>query len=191
MITVAFQGTNDAGDWHNNFDFSLVPFFFGRVSRGFLTSFSAVKLDLSLAAMPDGDEPVLVTGHSRGGPHAVLFALYLAELGIRPTCLYTFASPKWCDSAYAKYVDRVLAGMHHRFVYESDLVARLPFTFLGHAHCGELQWFDGRRWRPDMPLLTRLGVYLLNRRWPLIGNNVADHGIAEYIHALTPPESRA
>lgn len=183
IVTIAFQGTSAVNQWGSNFDFTLVQHGPGRVSRGFLTSFLNVRDKLMMAAMPDDGDTLLITGHSRGAPHACLMAATFAKMGIVPAATVTFASPRWCDTAYGRHIDSLLPE-HHRYVFESDVVPRLPFTIFGHAHCGTLHWFDGSAWRARMPLITRLGVYLFNRRWPLIGNNVADHHISEYITAL-------
>lgn len=182
-ITVAFQGSNDKRDWWENFDFRLTPHGPGRVSNGFLKSYQAVEKHLLMESVPDDDQLVLVTGHSRGAPHACLHALNLLELGAA-VVLVTFASPRWCDRSFASHFDRRLGAAATRCVFESDFVTRLPPTVLGHVHTGNLQWYTGRRWRTTMPLHTRIGVYLFNRRWPFIGNNVADHSIEEYITAL-------
>ncbi len=181
-VITAFQGSNDRDDWHSNFDFTLISHGPGLVSRGFLSSYLAVQNTLLAQSMPDEDEIALITGHSRGAPQACLHALNLVEMGF-PVALVTFASPRWCNQVFATYFNRTMRSNHQRIVFESDLVTRLPFCF-GHVHTSNLQWFDGSRWRNNMPLHTRLGVYLFNRKWPFIFNNVADHGIEEYITAL-------
>ncbi len=182
-VEIAFQGSNDGRDWWSNFDFRLVPHGPGRVSNGFLKSYLTVEKHLLMESIPDDDQIALVTGHSRGSPHACLHALKLVQMGL-PVILVTFASPRWCDKAFATHFDRAMGYAATRIVFESDLVTRLPPNILGHYHTDNLRWFDGSRWRTSMPLHTRIGVYLFNRKWPLIGNNVSDHSIDEYITAL-------
>ena len=93
---------------------------------------------------------------------------------------YTFGSPRVGDSDFARWCNKNI--VHHRYVYQSDIVTRLPR--IGYKHTGTLHWHDGSEWRLRTPWWTRLGAFLFARRWPFIGDAVADHSISKYVEAL-------
>jgi hypothetical protein len=183
-VVFAFQGTNDGIDWISNADRRYATIDQGRVHNGFASSL-AVWLDAIVveAEMIGNAEQLWITGHSRGGAHALLFAAACVARGVAVTGCYTFGSPRVGDTRFAAWCDRNIPG-HHRYVYQSDIVPRLPR--IGYTHCGHLHWHDGQDWRTRMPLHSRIGAWLFARRWPFIGDAAADHSIGQYIRALTP-----
>jgi hypothetical protein len=105
-------------------------------------------LDLVALLRAEGALDVTVTGHSKGGALASTVALWLKDAlasadpaehwdgrrGARVAC-YAFAAPTPGNGAFAKRVDRVLAGHHHHLrntndvvtlAWQADELARIP-----------------------------------------------------------------
>jgi len=74
------------------------------------------------------------TGHSLGGAMATLMAFRCehCERLRDPEELYTYGSPR---VGWPKYV-KSFSCVHHRWVNNNDIVARVPFTLMGYRHTG-------------------------------------------------------
>lgn len=148
-IVVAFRGTlgpqevssASLRDWLNNLMGAApveVPAIEGKVQEGFWTALQVLWEPLlrDLKAMKKSDEKIYVTGHSKGGAIATLFAARLLEeekLEVKE--VVTFGAPKVFNEAAAKaYESRI-----RQFSYEcnTDLVpfvapAKSFITLCGH-----------------------------------------------------------
>lgn len=179
-IIVAYKGTDNPAEWMSNLDRHKVFNDMGGVHRGFYGTLNNVHRDV-LNYTKGTHLPIWFTGHSRGGAHALISAARFVFEGITIAGVYTFGSPRVGDSAFARWCNKHIAD-HHRFVYQSDIVTRLPR--IGYKHCGQVHWHDGHEWRRRMPLHSRIGAWLFARQWPFIGDAAKDHSIQEYIGAL-------
>jgi hypothetical protein len=137
-VVVAFRGTLTFDprshpsllDWLN--DFNAEPTsadgFPGQVHGGFLAGllslWDAAAAEVGARRVgPAADQPVLVTGHSKGGALAALAAWRLAAAGV-PTKVVTFAAPKAGNAAFR---DAYNAAVDHtRYEYADDIVPHLP-----------------------------------------------------------------
>ncbi len=184
-VIVAFRGSASATDWFSNLDrhqarFPMTP---GWIHRGFGESMdpdTMVDLRDAIAELRQRGDGVYATGHSRGAAQATIFASRYWVDG-----LWTFGSPRVGDGDFARDVDRrypLLSDKHLRYVFESDPVVHLPL--IGYRHCGRQRWWDGKKWRDDMPWLTQLGVYVTSRKRQYVGDALDDHSIQCYIDAL-------
>jgi hypothetical protein len=143
-VIVAFRGTLPiknyfdvavTRDWlHAVWDSPKERFkeFPGQVHEGFGKSLNALYPVLlqdleNLQAKQPAWKPVLVTGHSKGGALAALFAYRLAQLETPhpPEAVYTFAAPRAGDNGFAQEYARL--GLNHwRFEYGNDLIPHFP-----------------------------------------------------------------
>lgn len=185
-VIIAFQGTNEGADWWSNLDRHMIPLAYGWVHQGFHDSLAWLAPTIYAAANIQPQESVWITGHSRGGAHALLFAAWMVWHARPISGAYTFGSPRVGDWTFKAWADAHIPG-HHRYVHQSDLVARLPH--FGYEHCGTLHWHDGHEWRRRMPIISRIGVWIFGRHWPLIGDELSDHSIDRYIEALHPDDA--
>ena len=116
----------------------------GNVHRGFLEALNQVwpgptgmtSYLLSNLAGPAGMRKVWFTGHSLG---AALATLAAAQYTAGPRSLYTFASPRVGDAAFAAGFPLPRAP---RFVHCNDLVPRLPPPDMGFKHAGDPFFID-------------------------------------------------
>ncbi|KAE8718863.1 Detected protein of unknown function [Hibiscus syriacus] len=94
----------------------------------------------------------VVTGHSLGGALAILFPtvlLYQDEnmLVQRLDGVYTYGQPRVGDGKFAEFMKKVLKEQnvrYLRFVYDFDMVPRLPFDDEDHwyTHFGKCLYYD-------------------------------------------------
>ncbi|KAG6421660.1 hypothetical protein SASPL_118217 [Salvia splendens] len=147
-ITVAFRGTEpfNAKDWMTDFDISWckLPNLKGRVHCGFVKALGLLATDhnqdcpyATIAQLLRSNHAtrLVVTGHSLGGALAVLFASGLVmhgedELMERLEGVYTFGQPRVGDARFGEFMEerfRAWGVEYYRFVYNYDIVPRLPF----------------------------------------------------------------
>jgi hypothetical protein len=138
-LVVVLRGTDTTLEWLVDAEFRPVPFTrvpgSGDVEHGFCSVYD------SLAALtPDGQPadlhaflqgasragPVTIVGHSLGASVATLLALDAAvNDGIRDVTLYTLASPRTGDAAFAACFDAHVSASW-RVVNAPDIVPKLP-----------------------------------------------------------------
>lgn len=152
IVIVSFRGSEVSSngkfspvkltyDWlltdFNFFKKRIIWWGFGvKVHRGFYTAMDVVYDDLKNlvdAHMRGTPKKLWITGHSLGAGIAPLFAYRLAEDGIDIQGIHTFASPrisnkKFCELYRKKFPD------HQRWVFNNDLVTKLPFKAMGFQH---------------------------------------------------------
>jgi hypothetical protein len=140
---VAFQGTDDAGDWLINLDKETAAPPDDPVHRGFLRAYRSVADQVHDALADHGIRHVWVTGHSLGGAMSVLCAIELVRDGkVDVRGVITFGQPLLLAPSFALKANRLLAGRHMRFIHEDDLVTRIVPGFRGG---GSSIWFkDGK-----------------------------------------------
>lgn len=183
-IIVAWRGTENLSQWLSNAEVGKARFNNLRVHAGFSATVGDLLRDVDDAieeVRQSVHDQVWTCGHSRGGAHALLYSVFRTASNRPLTGTYTYGCPRVGDSKFAAWCDRNVTG-HHRYVYQSDIVTRIPR--IGYAHCGQLHWHDGREWRLHMPLHSRIGAFLFFRKWPFIGDTAKDHGIGSYLGAL-------
>lgn len=136
---VAFQGTDDSGDWLTNLDMNLADPPDDPVHRGFLGAYRSVAGQVHDALRAHGIRHVWITGHSLGGAMGVLCALDLVRAGeFAVRGVITFGQPLLLAPAFAAEANGILAGRHLRFIHEDDVVTRLVPGFRGG---GSSIWF--------------------------------------------------
>ena len=131
-IIVAFRGTvaKDWKDWLQDcmIEPVAVPGLPGRVHKGFYDAVNSV-MDRVIAAVralkPSADNPVYVTGHSKGGGMAPIAALLLKNAGIDVRQVVTFAAPKSGNVEFKNGYEAVFNN-HLRFENYGDLVPLVP-----------------------------------------------------------------
>lgn len=145
---VALRGTLTWEEWFDDFDdfptaFERAPNG-GHVASGFYTIFQSLELNvpgkgpanlrlIDAAAEPTltfddaGEVPVVVSGHSLGAALATMYAAYMANSGPNGQGLsvFTYASPKVGDSAFAAMYDKAVPG-NYRIYNKPDIVPHVP-----------------------------------------------------------------
>jgi triacylglycerol lipase len=191
---IAFRGTASARDFLTDADFIQSPLIGKqKVHRGFLAAFNTVTERLWSIATGGPYKPLFITGHSLGGAQASLCAHLLETRGVPIHSVYTFGKPRVGNRAYATAYNANLYGKSFRFVNSEDVVPRVP-------------WLCGRYWHEgQLVFLPSMGGYRLNASllemalsdaygfWKAYASRnvlaatelVKDHGINEYISALT------
>lgn len=132
---LAFRGTLTGGvvawlDWLNDLRAELR---YHRDYPGLVHAGFAASIDNLLLVLPrfSGSTPPIVTGHSKGGALAVLFAMRLfAKFGITAEVV-TFAAPRAGNDDLAAACNEALS--YDRYENPHDLVPRLPLTDYRHA----------------------------------------------------------
>lgn len=105
------------------------------------------KLKKLLRDRPDAK--FVVTGHSLGGAIAILFPVILMLHGEdwmleRLKAVHTFGQPRVGDRKLGEFVQPRLGSKFKRFVYNDDIVPRLPFDnqIFGYKHFGTCYFFN-------------------------------------------------
>ncbi|CAH2035771.1 unnamed protein product [Thlaspi arvense] len=129
----------------------------------------------------------ILTGHSLGGAIAALFPAILAihgedELLDKLEGVYTFGQPRIGDEEFGEYMKNVMRkhGIEYeRFVYNNDMVTRVPFDdkiLFGFKHYGSCNYFNSLykgKVREDAPNANYMSLLwlipkLLNGVWEFI-----------------------
>ncbi len=132
---------------------------------------------------PQGPRTFWFTGHSLGAALATLAAgrYAAANVGDGPCGLFTFASPRVGDAAFAEaFAVRNVC----RFVNKNDAIPRVPPPSMGFKHVGNPWWIDQNgSLVPDAGALTAPGDTLHGPNIDLIGAiklNLFDHAPIYY-----------
>ncbi len=129
---LAFRGTlssrNCASlqDWINDLNVAptIVRGYDGAVHTGIYKAYLTLKTDIfeALEKQKDKSKPIIVTGHSKGGPMTSYAAFDLIQAGHKLIHVATIASPRPGDSAFAKsYTDLLTSKGLKQIRYENDL----------------------------------------------------------------------
>lgn len=169
---VAFRGTQpfDMVQWCIDFDFSWYEHEeAGKIHEGFMRAlglqsngtwpeevgdtsrflYYTVREKLRKLLPERPNAKFVVTGHSLGGAIAILFPVILMLHGEdwmleRLKAVYTFGQPRVGDEKLGKFVQQRLGCRFKRFVYNDDIVPRLPFDneIFGYKHFGICYFFN-------------------------------------------------
>ncbi len=148
---IVFRGTQRTMEWVLNINAvyatkkSKVFSQYGAVHPGFSTIYSKISAQILEAAKKlDPSVPCYISGHSLGAAIATLAAIDIAahipELK-KQVQLYTYASPRVGDSAFAREHNRLVLNSY-RVVNLADAITLVPFTVLfktEYVHVGE-EW---------------------------------------------------
>ena len=108
VVAMAFRGSSNLREWLNNLNVWPRYTPVGRVHAGYYNAIESVgpQLYSALDLFSSKNCSLLLTGHSRGGALAVLFAglLKLNGFRIQPQ-VYTFGSPKGGTKRFAKFYE--------------------------------------------------------------------------------------
>jgi pimeloyl-ACP methyl ester carboxylesterase len=126
-VYVVFRGTESPDDWLANIELRHVPqqHGWGRVEEGFDRVYAQCSQVIVAAIRDSGADQVLVAGHSLGGALATLSAADLkATLNVNST-VYTLASPRVGDVAFADRFNAECPGLW-RVVNTEDVITTVP-----------------------------------------------------------------
>ncbi|AWB68612.1 lipase [Saccharobesus litoralis] len=139
-LVIAFRGTSDIADWKTNIraERQPGPLFDTLAHVGFQEALYPAVLPLINAVNQHRTQQqnIWITGHSLGGALCSLFAGMLIENSIPVTAIYTFASPRPADKAFANQLNAALNTCHFRVANQEDLIPHLPPEPL-FAHSGQ------------------------------------------------------
>lgn len=144
-IRVAFRGSDEKGDWQDNFDMSWVQSDEGEVHSGFSTQLDRVLPEMrAFIEQQQGvrQRPVYLTGHSLGGALAILAANAFSLGGIDVGGVYTFGAPKVGSVQFAERYNRRLGDKTHRVELRLDPVPNYPLEARGWGTVGASHYID-------------------------------------------------
>lgn len=175
-VYVTFRGTESPEDWLVNVAVRQVPqqHSWGNVEDGFANVYSQCASTILDAIRGASPARVIVTGHSMGGALATLCAADIRRAVDLTTTVYTFASPRVGDPAFAQRFNADCPDTW-RVVNTEDLITNVPpsTSALDARHRGLLDgilhFFD------RLPLLSAWVRHRLGwtRAWR--GNAVYEH----------------
>jgi hypothetical protein len=137
-VVIAFRGTLPPSiedlesllDWAEDFEAAMISVagMPGKVHSGFWRGLDTIW-DGVLAAVhtilaASGEQPLHITGHSKGGGFAHLAAMRLKTAAITPAEVCTFAAPRVGDADFAAAYDQAISAF--RYEYTDDIVPHLP-----------------------------------------------------------------
>jgi hypothetical protein len=152
-LIVVFRGTETWQEWWDDFDWALVPSPYmskaGYVANGFLKIYETfsvtspasdapptlLKDKMSLPGDLNLDEslPLVTVGHSLGGGLSTLYAAEVASRGKTNPTVYTLASPRVGDKAFADAYNATIAN-NYRVYNWPDLVPKFPKDPVDNYH---------------------------------------------------------
>jgi len=142
-LYVIFRGTETPEEWVRNLQVTLVPYEgYGNVHAGFHQRYASFR-DRVLALAGASRDKIVCAGHSLGASYATFAAIEIERvLKKKVSALYTFASPRIGDGAFADAFNRDFGGRSFRVVNTSDVVPSLPppcpvFAFGGYFSHGD------------------------------------------------------
>ncbi|KAI9139007.1 Alpha/Beta hydrolase protein [Paraphysoderma sedebokerense] len=146
-IIISFPGSSEEKDWKDNRRFWKVPFVYNNqkwpglriykgLFQGFLKVWDQVKSIMKTLHEKYPRYNILVTGHSRGAPLAVLAAFYMIlEMGIPSELIeaWSFGSPRFVNKEFIEVLREMNVKVWN-VQYEGDPIVRLPPSFYGFRH---------------------------------------------------------
>ncbi len=153
-LCMAFRGTDDAGDWLDNFTITKeklngTDYEF---HKGFMKQFNALWADLENAyneSNLDGKgnkkqaRPLFFTGHSLGGAVATIATAKWVLDGDRQfTSTYTFGQPRATTLETSRAISPMFGSRFFRFHNNNDIVPRVPLRINSYSHMGQIVYID-------------------------------------------------
>jgi triacylglycerol lipase len=137
-VFLIFRGTMTTKEWIRDFSIHLTPYphrTSGRVHDGFIQTYDVFRQSIrdGLGRVGAGKR-LFISGHSLGAGLATLAAPDIAStMGFTPAAIYTFASPRVGDRAFADDYNRSFSTRSFRISNTCDIVTAMPFPvpFLG------------------------------------------------------------
>lgn len=129
---VAFRGTANTRDWLVDFDAApMLHAGLGWCHQGFLESVLGVadQIRADLAG-----ERLIVTGHSKGGAEALIFAGLLVLAGQAPAAVVTYGAPRAAYASLGEILDQVPVRQYR---HGHDPVPLVPPELAGWRHVRE------------------------------------------------------
>ena len=189
---IAFRGSSDVRDWLTDLRVMFRHTVFGRVHSGFWSSGHSMITPL-LAGENDRQgavEPVILTGHSKGGADATICARLLVAAGWPVERVVTFGAPRVGDRAWRDGYNGCWTGTKRlgevtdRWVHEEDIVARMAPWLTGYRHVGHEYFISSMGgMRVDPPLLALAASDIWGTFWGYRAGRieqVRDHSISRY-----------
>lgn len=186
---VAFRGTQADKPKDLLIDLMALPVSWrgaGKVHMGFRTAYDSLRDRIDEWLGRVRPRRLIVTGHSLGAAMACLMAALHDE-----SELVTFGCPLVGNRAFAEAFRRPAL----RYVDCADLVATVPYAWLGYAHFGELRYIDRHgQVQPSPPdeatmkqdrkaaIRAYRGLYL-GRPGTVPTRRFADHAPVNYVSA--------
>ena len=106
----------------------------------------------------------------------------IAATRYQPHELFTFGSPRVGGQKFI----RNIKCPHLRFQNNNDIVCRIPPSWLGFRHHGDMIYFDRNGEQALSPTYKDLfyGILQSWKRWKFF-DGIVDHGIPNYVKAIT------
>ncbi|MGY3571986.1 lipase family protein [Vibrio paucivorans] len=129
-VIIVFRGSESLEDWFTNFQavYDAGPMDDTKVHEGFQDALFPAVIGLTkLIDKPElSHKKIWITGHSLGGALCSLFAGMLIENDYSVYGIYTYASPRPGNGAFADKLNSRVAGPHYRVVNVGDVVLHVP-----------------------------------------------------------------
>ena len=128
---IAYQGSKEFMDWIANFYFLQrdgEQGVSGRVHQGFALALDSEWNEIlnTVQSFSRAGQTIWTSGHSMGAALATITAARLIEEGFNVGPLYTHASPRVGNTAFAQELYSGLDGNHYRMAHGLDLIPHLP-----------------------------------------------------------------
>ena len=153
----------------------------GKVHSGFQQEVNDLWMDV-LAEIEHNQQlkvqkDIYMTGHSLGAAMATIAATRHS-----PVELFTFGSPRVGGPKFIKNIK----CPHLRFMNNNDIVCRIPPSWLGFRHHGEMIYFGRNGNKQDNPTWSDMFYGMLNswKRFKFF-DGIVDHGMPNYVKAIT------
>jgi hypothetical protein len=127
-VIISFRGTASPKDGLTDSKSTLEPFSdgVGRVHKGFLSAFQAIKKQLDEEIKRLETITVILTGHSLGAAIATVAGAYIRHVYKCQVMLYTYGSPRVGDATFVHHFTKVEPVVHFRCIHNTDLVPMIP-----------------------------------------------------------------
>jgi len=147
---ISFPGSVELSDWWLNVQFCKE---YG-IHKGFLKAHRAIWP--WVLRHLDPNIPVVIGGHSHGGPLAGLTAEQIPD---QTESVLLFNSPRWLSHDDAKAYNSLLGHKTWNIWYKSDFVSHLPPFFFDYGTVGQIVNLEsGGWWTSMLRSLRRPGI---------------------------------
>jgi len=200
-IAVSFRGTASLQNWIRDLTLYTLRTDFGLVHAGFYRGFQQLRsaLEAVLRNLGTDGRKLVLTGHSLGGAMATLAAAHWRHSGeFDVASIYTFGQPAVGKASFREATGDFFGQQLFRFVYEKDLVTRLPPRYEHVGRLVHLQQFATETLAANtelMPMLSEAEFETLQMQleatpaeavtteslWP----NFSDHKLFRYLQQIS------